>query len=221
MNTEYIILKEFFEDPPDPNLDVDPEPEPVVDDKKYSKEDMDKAIARRQAALKRAKNAEEKLKTLEEKMTLLHDEDEFNTLKTGYDDMKTKLKELEEAREAAEIEKIENEKERERAKLQMEFAKERQSFEKELNTLKQEIEGFNQEKARLEEIAAQHRKQALNGSIMSAASKKAYNPQQIVRLIAHEFVHDDNDNKWYKEVYDSNGKLREMLTVEEYVEALR
>ena len=50
-----VIRKEFFEDPPDDNLDIDDGTKKDDDEKKYSKADMDKAIARRQAALKAKK----------------------------------------------------------------------------------------------------------------------------------------------------------------------
>jgi hypothetical protein len=38
-------------------------------------------------------------------------------------------------------------------------------------------------------------------------------------LISHEFVHDDKDNAWYKQVYDKDGKLKDLMSVNEYVEA--
>ena len=219
---DYTILREFFEDPPDDDLDVK---EPSDDDKKdkddksFSKDDMDKAIARRQAALARAKKAEEELKSLKTRMGTLPDEEEFNTLKEDYDKMKKQLSELDKERKAAELEKIEDEKERERVKLQREFEEERKNFQSEMNKLQEKIETYTQREEELAKVAARHRKQALDGSILSASATKAFNPQQVVRLISHEFVHDEKDDRWYKEIYDNAGKLKEMLTVEEYVEA--
>lgn len=222
-NLDDNILREFFEDQPDDDLDVkepsDDDQKDKKDDKTYTKEDMDKAIARRQAALARAKKAEEKAKALEDKVNTLPDEEEFNTLRGEYEKMKQQLNKLDEERKTAELEKIEDEKERERVKLQREFEKEREKFQSDLNKLQEQITAFNQEKEELAKVAARHRKQALEGSILSASSAKAFNPQQIVRLISHEFVHDEKDDRWYKEIYDNAGKLKEMLTIEEYVEA--
>jgi len=217
-----FILKEFYEGDPDPDLDIDPDDD--LKDKKdldvdAIKKDRDKAIERRTAALKRAQTAEAKAKALEDKMKSLPDEDEFNTLKSDYETMKQQLKELDEQRKAAELEKIEDEKERERVKLQREFEKERNQYNSELGKLKEQIELFNREKEELAKIAEKHRKQVLETSILNAASGKAFNPQQVVRLIVNEFVHDDKDDAWYKQVYDKNGKLADMIPVDEYVEA--
>jgi len=129
------------------------------------------------------------------------------------------MKELEEQRKAAELEKIEDEKERERAKMEQEFKKEREKFQAEMDALKGQIDKYNEEKERHLETTRKYRKQALEGAIINAAAVKAYNPQQVVRLISNEFVHDETDDRWYREVYDKNGKIKELLTVEEFVEA--
>jgi hypothetical protein len=54
---------------------------------------------------------------------------------------------------------------------------------------------------------------------MTIAAPKAYNPMQVVKLIGEDFQFDIEDDRWYKNVYDSKGKLVEVLTVEEYVNA--
>jgi hypothetical protein len=218
-----IILREFFEDTPDDNLDViDPDKKTDDLDKKtktYSEDEMKKAIERRQAALKRAQNAEAKAKALEEKVKSLPDEDELEALREDYTKMKQQLSELDEQRRVAELEKIEDEKERERVKLQREFEKERAQYKTELEKLQEQIVSFNAEKEQLAKVAEKHRGRVLEASILNAASGKAFNPQQVVRLIKGEFVHDDKDDTWYKQVYNKDGKLTDLITVEEYVEA--
>lgn len=188
-------------------------------EKTYSAAEFDKTVERRQAALKKARAAEDKVKDLETKISTLPDEDEFNTLKGDYATMQKTLKELEDAHKVAELDKIEDEKERERAKLTQEFKKEREKFEGELNKLRTEITQYGEEKERQAEVSKRYRQQALEGAVANAAAVKAFNPQQIVRLLVDDFKYDETDDRWYKEVYDNAGKLKELLAVDEYVGA--
>jgi hypothetical protein len=180
---------------------------------------MKKAIEKRQKALAAKRKAEETAKELKDKLASMPNPDEVEQLKNDYAEVKKQMKELDEQRKTAELEKIEDEKERERAKLEQEFKKEREKFQAEMDGLKTEIAKFNEEKEKQVMLAKRYQEQALHGSIINAAATKAYNPQQVVRLISNEFVHDETDDRWYKEVYDKNGKLKELLSVEEAVEA--
>jgi DNA repair exonuclease SbcCD ATPase subunit len=220
---EIKVLRVFFADDDDlekEKLELERlEKEKKEKEKTFSAEEMDKAILRRQSALKGKREAEEKAKALEAKIATLPDEDEFNTLKDNYAAMQNALKELKEKQEAAEVEKIEDEKERERAKLTQEFKKEQEKFEAELNKLRTEITQHNEEKERQAEVSKRYRRQALEGAVANAAAAKAFNPQQIVRLLADDFKYDETDDRWYKEIYDNAGKLKELLAVDEYVGA--
>lgn len=188
-------------------------------EKTYSAEEFNKTVERRQAALKKARAAEEKARDLKTKLDTLPDEDEFNELKETNAEMAKTLKDLEDKYKAAELDKIEDEKERERAKMTQEFKKEQEKFEAELNKLRTEITQHGVEKERQAEVSKRYRRQALEGSVANAAAAKAFNPQQIVRLLVDDFTYDETDDKWYKEVFDSSGKLKELLAVDEYVGA--
>jgi chromosome segregation ATPase len=188
-------------------------------EKTYSAAEFDKTVERRQAALKKARTAEEKAKDLEAKIATLPDEDEFNTLKDNYADMQKTLKELEDKHKIAELDKIEDEKERERAKLTQEFKKERDMFDAELDKLRTKITQHNEENERQAEVSKRYRRQALEGAVANAAAAKAFNPQQIVRLLVDDFKYDETDDRWYKEIYDNAGKLKELLAVDEFVGA--
>lgn len=222
---EFKVLRLFYDDGSDDDLDLDDPKDDDKDkdldnkDKTYSEDEFKKAVDRRQAALKRARKAEEQIKDLRTKLDTMPDEEEFNTLKGNYEQMRQTLKEMEEQHKAAELEKIEDEKERERAKMQQEFKKEREKFENELEKLRSEITTFTEEKDRQAKITKRYRRQALEGSIVNAAATKAFNPQQIVRLLVDDFTYDETDDRWYKEVHDTDGKLKEILSVDEYVES--
>lgn len=223
---EIKVLRLFSDDPdnPDDNLDLDDDPDKDKKDKKedtklYSEDEFSKAVQRRQAALKRAREAEEKYKELKTRIDTMPDEDEFNSLRENYSKMQQTLKEMEEAHKVAELEKIEDEKERERAKMAQEFKKEKEKFESELDKLRMEIGKHNEEKEKQAQITRRYRQQALEGAVVNAAATKAFNPQQIVKLLVDDFTYDEKDDRWYREVYDRNGKLKEMLSVDEYVES--
>lgn len=223
---ELKVLRLFYDDGSDDNLDLD-DPDKDADkgepqdaqDKMYSEDEFKKAVDRRQAALKRARAAEEKYKELKTKIDTMPDEEEFTSLKSNYEKMQQQLKEMDEQNKIAELEKIEDEKERERAKMQQEFKKEREKFENELDKLRSELTTYTEEKERQAQITRRYRRQALEGSIVNAAATKAFNPQQIVRLLVDDFAYDETDDRWYKEVHDKDGKLKEILSVDEYVES--
>lgn len=222
---ELKVLRLFYDDGSDGNLDPN---DPNEDgegktqdeqDKMYSEDEFKKAVDRRQAALKRARAAEEKYKELKTRLDTMPDEEEFTSLKSNYEKMQQTLKEMEEQNKIAELEKIEDEKERERAKMKQEFKKEREQFESELEKLRSELTTYTEEKERQAQITRRYRRQALEGSIVNAAATKAFNPQQIVRLLVDDFSYDETDDRWYKEVHDKDGKLKEILSVDEYVES--
>ena len=220
---EFKVLRVFFADDDDlekEKLELERlENEKKEKEKTYSAEEFDKAVLRRQSALKGKRDAEDREKTLKAKIATLPDEDEFNTLKDNHTAMQKTLKELEEKQKVAELDKIEDEKERERAKLTQQFKKERDKFDAELDKLRTEITQHNEEKDRQAEVSKRYRRQALEGAIANAAAAKAFNPQQIVRLLVDDFKYDETDDRWYKEVYDNAGKLKELLAVDDYVGA--
>lgn len=212
----------LYEEDPDTDLDGDVDGGDGGDgdgdgEPLYPKSELDKAVARRQAALKRAKTAEEKAKALADKLKQLPDPDEHEALKSQFTELKEQLRELKDRQAEEDLKKIEDEKERERVKLEQEFKKERAKYQAELEKMNSQLDSFQAEKARHEEILNKFRLSTLETEIMSIAAPKAYNPRQIVKLIGEEFSFDTEDDRWYKNVYDNKGKLVEVLTVEEYV----
>jgi hypothetical protein len=222
MDYKDIIM--FWDDGGDPPI------EPVVDgdgegkkkketpaEKAFSEAEMQKAIDRRQAALKRARKAEDDLKAQREKIKNMPSADEYDDLQKNYKAMLEKMQTLEEKQAEEEIKAIENEIERERAKLNQGFDRERAKLNADLKKMQDEVNLYKEEKALFDQSLQVMRKDSLKGSILAAASKKAYNPQQVVQLTVGEFVYDEADGRWIKEVYDSAGKLKELLSVDDYI----
>lgn len=193
----------------------DPVTEPAP--KTYSEDEFQKAVARRQAALKAKRDTEEKYKALEDKMATMPDADEFEKLQQQHREMLESYKELKAQHEEQELKKIEDEKERERIKLQREFEKEREKMLGEQQKLSQQLEAYNEEKKQYEANMASYRQRALEGAIAATASTKAFNPQQIVRLTIDDFVYDEKEDRWVREVYDKNGRLVDLLGIEEHI----
>ncbi len=186
-------------------------------EKTYSVDEMQKSIDRRQAALTRARKAEDDLKAQKDKVKNMPSADEYDALQSNYKEMISKMKTLEDKQEEEAILAIKDEIERERAKLNQSFDRERAKHNSDLKKMEDEVELYKKEKALFDENLKVMRRESLRGSILSAASHKAYNPQQVVQLTVGEFVYDDADGRWIKEVYDSAGKLKELLSVDDFI----
>jgi hypothetical protein len=219
MEKEIKILRWFWEEDPDKKLDVDPEPKKKVDEPVYTKADIEKAAARRQAALKRARDAEDKVKDLKTKMSDMPDPDEFDSLRSEYQKLQDQMKTLAEKQADEELKKIDDEKERARVKMEREFDKERSKLQKTMDDMNKQIESFTAEKQQHQETLNKWRRSSLENDIISSAAPKAYNPGQIVKLIVEDFEYDEQDDRWYKHVYDAKGKLTTVLSVKEFVTA--
>lgn len=216
-NYEIEILEiKFWEEP----VVDEPVDEPVIDpveEKLYAEADMDKAVARRQAALKRARNAEDKSKDLEDKLAAMPDPDDYAKLKDSHTELVEKFKEMKELREDAELKNVEDDKERARIKMQREFDKEKDRMDIESKKLQQQLDDYSSERERYKKDMESYRERALEGAIAATASMKAFNPTQIVRLTMDDFVYDEKEDKWVREVYDKGGKLIDLLGVDEHI----
>jgi len=213
----------FWDDGTDPLVDPDMDGDEGKDkdgndgSKLFSEDEMQKAIDRRQTALKRARKAEDELKAIRENMAAMPSPEEYDDLKRNYQEVIEHMKELKARQEEEELKKIEDEKERERIKLEREFKAERTKLQSELQTMQEEINKYNEERARFKDSLHNMRREALKGHIMSAAAPKAYNPRQVVRLTIDDFTYDEEEGRWVKEVYNSAGKLVDLLTVEDAI----
>lgn len=215
-----IIL--FWDDGGDPPVEPEGDDkgkteEQIAAEKSFSETEMQKAIDRRQAALKRARKAEDELKAIKDNMAEMPRPEEYEKLKKNYEEVIAHMKELKEKQEEEELKKIEDEKERERIKLEREFKAERAKLEGELNVMQEEINKYSEERKKFKDNLLAMRKEALKGHIMSAASPKAYNPRQVVRLTIDDFTYDEEEGRWVKEVFNSAGKLVDLLTVEDAI----
>ncbi len=211
-------LRMFWEGDPDPDLDLDPDPKVKKEEPTFTKADIDKAAARRQAALKRARKAEDDLKAYKVKVKDMPDPDEFDSLRGDYDKLQEQMKDLREKQDDEDLKKIEDEKERARVKMEREFDKERAKLSKQMEDMNKQIDSFSSEKQKHQEVLDKWRRSSLENDIISSAATKAYNPGQIVKLIGEDFEYDEQDDRWYKHVYDVKGKLTNVLSVKEYVE---
>jgi hypothetical protein len=220
MEKSFKVLRWFWED-----IDDDPIVDPNKVDKKeddepmYPKSELDKATARRQAALKRARVAEDKLKAVNDKLDTMPDADEYDTLKKNFDEMNKQMKDLKEYQQEEDLKKIDDDRERAKVKMEQEFAKERKALQKQMDDMNTQIDSFSQEKTRHQETLDKFRRSSLENEIVAVAGAKAYNPRQIVKLIVDDFKYDTEEERWYKDVIDSKGKLVSVLGVDEYVTA--
>lgn len=218
MEKDLMVLRWFEDGDEDPV--VEPVEEPKKEDEpKYTKADIEKAAARRQAALARARKAEEKAKALEDQLNEMPDVDEFKSLNQNYRELQQQLKELKEKQADQELQAIEDERERAKAKMEREFKKEREALAKQMEELTNQVESFQAEKAEHQQTLNKFRRSSLENEIISIAAPQAYNPRQIVKLIVEEFEFDAQDDKWYKNIYDAKGKISAVLSVEEYVKS--
>jgi hypothetical protein len=220
MEKSFKVFRWFWEDPVDKDLELDDKgkkKEVKKEEPKYTKADIDKAAARRQAALARARKAEEREKALEKQLSEMPDPDEFVGLQSQYAEMKKQLNELKEAKADADLQQIEDEKERARVKMEREFEKERKELKRKMDAMNQQVDSFQAEKQQHLETLQKFRQSSLENEIISIAAPKAFNPRQIVKLIVDDFEFDETDDKWYKNVYDVKGKISAVLSVDEYV----
>jgi hypothetical protein len=217
MEKSFKSFRMFWEGDPDPKLDLDPDPKVKKEEPTYTKADIEKAAQRRQAALKRARKAEDDLKAYKAKQKDMPDPDEFDSLQTNYDKLQQQVKDLKEKQADEDLKKIEDEKERARVKMEREFDKERAKLAKQMEDMNKQIDSFSTEKEQHQKTLDKWRRSSLENDIITSANK-AYNPGQIVKLIGEDFEYDEQDDRWYKHVYDAKGKLTNVLSVREYVD---
>ena len=96
-------------------------------------------------------------------------------------------------------------------KFKTEFDGEKDKF----NTLIKEKDDKLIEEAKKTETA---NKRALKGSIIESAAKhEAYNPNQIFQILKDDFEYDADLDKYVYFVKDDKGKLKDELSIDEYV----
>lgn len=181
------------------------------------KTEASKAFEKRDAIKADKAKLTEKVKDLEGKMKSMIDAETFEELKKEFDDLKTFKSDFDKKKEEEKLNKLD-----EMERLKLEKNKELEKFQKEMEDLR---ESFNKEKEdkenKLKEAQtriSKLRKSTLGVDIMKAAVKnKAWNPDQIVRLLRDDLTYDDTLDKYSYIKRDEKGKVLDELSVGEYV----
>lgn len=186
----------------------------------YLESELEKAISRRDKAVKDRRNLSKKIKELEDNYDNLPSSDEISQLKKDLKALRDFKKEKEKEEEEKELE---NATELEKVKISMQkqidlLSAEKENLEEKLNEATQETE-TKLEKAT--ETINKLRKRTLESDIVNAASKfNAFKPHQIVKLVKSDFVYNEDTGEFVHEKYTTNKgekKYQGELTVEEYV----
>lgn len=183
----------------------------------FQKKEAKKAFDARDRAKKDQRKLKSKLDEQQDELDLLKEKldnapnvDEFNKLKKQFE-------EIEKEREEKELEKLDDaEKERVR------FQKKLDSFEDKMNNMNSDFTSKIQERdkalAESKKEIANLRKARLGADIVRLAAKhKAYNPEQIEKLLVGDFIYDDKLESYSFLERDTKGKIVDEKSVEDRV----
>ena len=185
-------------------------------DPEYLESELKKLIKQRDSLKSERRKLQERLKEFEERMKELPPKDEFEKILEEYNQLKEFKTELEKKREEEELAKKSEE---ERMKIRFEKEKEslQKQFEQQMAEFKKLLEDREKELKERDSKIQRFREYRLEREILEIASKKAYNPKQIVKLLKDGFEYDENLDKFFYPVYDTSGKMKDELSVEERV----
>jgi len=194
----------------------DDDPNKKTKDPDYLEKELKKVIEQRDRIKSERRKLQEKLKSLEDQMKELPPKEEFQKLLDEYKQLKEFKEEFDKKREEDELAKKSEE---ERLKIRFEKEKEslQKQFEEQLAEVKKILEARENEIKERDSKIQRFREYKLEREILEIASKKAYNPKQIVKLLKDGFEYDENLDKFFYPVYDSSGKMVNEMTVEERV----
>jgi len=212
-----VIFYSDDEKADDKNEDKDKDAEKDDEDKKtYTKEDMERAIDRRQKALKEKRKVEEEYEELKKRLDDLPKPEEYEKIKNEYLSLKQQMDAVAQKKEEEELAKL-NEKERE-------HIKERKELEAKINNLSGQLAEFQNKNKdyddkikKYQEKVEKYQGLGLENAIMTAAGRhNAFNARQIVNLLKGDFKLDDKGD-WVYEIYNQRGELADVLDVGERV----
>jgi len=185
-------------------------------DPEYLEQELKKVISQRDSIKSEKRRLQEKLKEFESKMKEIPPKEELDRMMEEYKALKEFKEELDRKKEEEELKKKSEEE-----RLKIRFEKEKQSlqkqFEEQMAEFKKLLEDRENELKQRDERISRLREYRLEREILEIASKKAYNPKQIVKLLKDGFEYDENLDKFFYPVYDSSGKMVDEKTVDEYV----
>lgn len=183
----------------------------------YWKNEAKAAFNDRDTAKKDARKLKEKIKELEDAMKDAPSKEEYNELRKS-------LKELKDFKTEADkrLEEEELKKKTDIERAEINFNKQLQELEarmtNSISAKEEELKKISESLNKKEETIKNLRKSTLSTQIMEAATRfNAYNPTQIVGLLKSEFSYDENLDKFSKDIVDSNGKLKDVMSVEDRV----
>lgn len=189
-------------------------------DPEYLESEAKKAYKARDRAKQEARTLRTKIKELEESQKGKVDQAKLDELQEQLDDLLEKEQEREEEEEkkklekADEVEKVKIRSEKEMTKMQKDFDTKLKEFEERFNKTTERLQGKEKEVESLRRIR-------LGNEIRDVAGDmKAYNPKQIVKLLADDFEYDEELDKFFypvKEIKRGELTLVDEKTVEERV----
>ncbi len=179
--------------------------------------EFEKAKGKRDDLRKANRKLNEKLEGLETKLADAPSQEEFKKIRDQFNELKEFRTQIEEENEKKDL-KDKSELERSQISFKKELDKFKTEFDGEkdkFNTLIKEKDDKLIEEAKKTETA---NKRALKGSIIESAAKhEAYNPNQIFQILKDDFEYDADLDKYVYFVKDDKGKLKDELSIDEYV----
>ena len=179
--------------------------------------EFEKAKGKRDDLRKANRKLNEKLEGLETKLADAPSQEEFKKIRDQFNELKEFRTQIEEENEKKDL-KDKSELERSQISFKKELDRFKDEFDEEknkFNTLIKEKDDKLLEETKKTEIA---NKRALKGSIIESAAKhEAYNPNQIFQILKDDFEYDADLDKYVYFVKDDKGKLKDELSIDEYV----
>ena len=178
---------------------------------------VNEVVAEREKLKEKFRETRDKLASLEKRLEGIPSGEELKKIlaeKKELEDYKKKIEEESEAKrlaEASELEKLQIQNDRIKAAYEASLASKDDEIKKTSSQLREELEKRSKEIERL----LQYRKES---EILKAAEKvHAIKPSQIVDMLSHKFVYDEELGEFVFPVYNAKGKREGEKTVEVYI----
>lgn len=186
-------------------------------DKKFWKAEAKAAFADRDKAKKERATLSNQIKEMEAQIKDMPKGDELTALKKELQDLKDHKATVDKEKEDLELSKKSD-----LEKAEFSFNKKFETFKKEmednLNGTKKATEDLQKKLADKDGVISNLRKSKLRSELMESAIKyDAFNPSQIVNMLEYKFEYSENLDKFSSNIYDNNGKLKDMKEVEDVV----
>jgi len=178
---------------------------------------INEVVAEREKLKEKFRDTRDKLASLEKRLEGVPSGEELKKIlaeKKELEDYKKKIEEESEAKrlaEASEIEKLQIQIDKIKASYETSLASKDDEIKKTSSQLRDELEKRSKEIERL----LQYRKES---EILKAAEKvHAIKPSQIVDMLSHKFIYDEDLGEFVFPIYNAKGKREGEKTVEVYI----